>query len=260
MDNDDLPVGKILTRRDLLGMGAAGAMILAGLRTQRNGMAFAQGQGGIVASPALTEGPYFVDERLNRSDIRENRRGLPMYLTVTLSQLNSGVLSPLPNAAFDIWHCDAMGKYSDISSEGTLGQKWLRGYQMSDANGKTRFTTIFPGWYSGRTVHIHAKVRQFNSANNVTYELSSQFFVNDRITDEIYAGNAPYNTRAARNTRNTNDGIYMGGSNNNVTTSQSGARLLLRLAPDRSYAVATFNIILDLAAGSFPGRGGGPPR
>src|SRR5205823_2881568 len=92
---------------------------------KRRGIAFAQGQGGIVLTPALTEGPYFVDERLNRSDVRVDpsdgsiQPGLPMQLGITVSQLVNGVVSPLTGVYVDIWHCNAFGVYSDIAAENT---------------------------------------------------------------------------------------------------------------------------------------------
>jgi protocatechuate 3,4-dioxygenase beta subunit len=102
----------------------------------------------------------------------------------------------------DLWHCNVPGKYSDEQSEGTLGQKWLRGYQVTDAHGNARFITIYPGYYQGRTVHIHAKIHL--DANS---ELTTQFYFSDDLTDTIYADKAPYNTRGARNTRNTGDSV-----------------------------------------------------
>ena len=85
---------------------------------------------------------------------------MPLTLTVALSQVAaSGACTPLANALVDMWHCDALGVYSDVSSQNTLGQRFLRGYQVSDANGQVQFLTIYPGWYAGRAVHIHFKVR-----------------------------------------------------------------------------------------------------
>ena len=119
-----------------------------------------------VVTPAETEGPYFVDERLNRSDIRSDpatgivKAGVVLDLTVILSQITgTGACTPLASTLVDMWHCDALGFYSDISQQATVGQEFLRGYQITDATGKVRFTTIYPGWYTGRAVHIHFKAR-----------------------------------------------------------------------------------------------------
>jgi protocatechuate 3,4-dioxygenase beta subunit len=106
-----------------------------------------------VVTPALTEGPYFVDETLNRSDIRTDpatgaaRPGVPLDLTLALSQVGSSGCGALTGALVDMWHRDALGLYSDVPAQRTVGQQFLRGYQVSDASGRVRFTTIYPGWY-----------------------------------------------------------------------------------------------------------------
>lgn len=167
-----------------------------------------------VITPALTEGPYFVDERLNRADIRSDPSdgsivsGAPLSLTIQVAKVSGGSCVALPNAAVDIWHCDAAGRYSDVTDRGfsTKGKKFLRGYQVTDANGQVHFTTIYPGWYSGRAVHIHFKVRtDLNAARG--YEFTSQWFFDDAFSDEVYK-QAPYSTRGARDTRNARDGIF----------------------------------------------------
>jgi protocatechuate 3,4-dioxygenase beta subunit len=122
----------------------------------------------------------------------------------------------LPNAQVDIWHCDAFGVYSDV--ENAQGKKFLRGYQVSDANGVAKFVTVYPGWYPGRTVHIHFKIR-ING-----YDFTSQLFFDDAFTDQVYLLE-PYNQRGERNTRNERDGIYGDGGNQlllNVTQNGSG--------------------------------------
>ena len=107
-----------------------------------------------VLSPALTEGPYFVDERLNRSDLTTNTtdagvlQALPLTLKINLVSTTSTACLPLSNVQVDVWHCDALGNYSDVQSQ--VGQTYLRGYQVSDAAGQVTFKTIYPGWYQGR--------------------------------------------------------------------------------------------------------------
>ena len=185
-----------------------------------------------VARPALTEGPYFVDEKLNRSDIRTDpsnnavSAGVPLKLRFTVNNVSGAACAPMAGAWVDIWHCDAAGAYSDIANgagqANTSGRKYLRGYQVTDANGAVEFTTIYPGWYSGRTVHIHYKVRLFSGATK-TYEFTSQVFFDDTLTDQVFA-QAPYSSRGTRNTRNSNDGIYQsGGTSTLLTTASDGA-------------------------------------
>src|SRR5205814_677685 len=133
-----------------------------------------------VVTPALTEGPYFVDERLNRSDIRIDpgsgaaSSGVPLGLALKLSQTSgSGACTPLAGALVDVWHCDAGGLYSDVSANHTVGRKFLRGYQISDTGGLVQFSTIYPGWYQGRAVHIHFKIRT-NPSGSTGLEFTSQ--------------------------------------------------------------------------------------
>ena len=123
------------------------------------------------------------------------------------------------------------GAYSDIASQGTLGQRFLRGYQVTDTHGNVRFLTIYPGYYNGRTVHIHVRVRRF-SGTQVTFNFTSQFYFNDAISTAIFQRVAPYNSRPARTTFNTNDGIY-------------SASMLLRLSDNGSHAVASFNMVIN---------------
>src|SRR5581483_4437646 len=194
-----------------------------------------------VARPALTEGPYFVDERLNRSDIRTDpttntvKAGVPLRLKFNVNRVSGSDCAPLAGALVDIWHCDALGSYSDITNgagqANTSGQKCLRGYQVTDSNGSAEFTTIYPGYYTGRTVHIHFKIRLF-AGSTKTYEFTSQVFFDDTLTDQVFTL-APYNTKSARGTRNSNDGIYNGG----------GSQLLLNVAPDgQGGYTSTFDI------------------
>ena len=168
-----------------------------------------------VVTPALTEGPYFVDEMLNRSDIRSDpgtgtaRPGAPLELTLALSQVGSGGCAALAGALVDMWHCDALGEYSDVSAQQTVGQRFLRGYQVSDASGRVHFTTIYPGWYQGRAVHIHFKVRT-NPTGSRGLEFTSQLFFDEALTDQVHS-QAPYSQKGHRDTLVTADSIFRSG-------------------------------------------------
>lgn len=189
-----------------------------------------------VVTPDETEGPYFVDEMLNRPDIRSDptsgavSAGIPLALTIRVYKVGTSC-EPVSGALVDIWHCNAGGLYSDVSANNTVGQKFLRGYQLTDDSGVATFTTIYPGWYQGRTVHIHFKVRTFDGSSN-TYEFTSQLFFDDSLSDEVYA-NAPYNTRGNRGTLNSNDNIY-------------DDRLLMNLAPSGDGYASTFDVGLQM--------------
>ena len=180
------------------------------------------GSATCVLSAALTEGPYFVDEKLNRSDIRTDpttgvvSAGIPLSLTFNVSRVANSACTPLTGAYLDVWHCDAAGVYSDVSGS---TRQFLRGYQITDVNGVAAFSTIYPGWYSGRAVHIHFKLRLF-AGTTKTYEFTSQFFFDDTLTDSAYT-QSPYSSRPGRDTRNANDGIY----NSLSTTDKAGLTL-----------------------------------
>ena len=118
--------------------------------------------------PEQTEGPYFVDKMLDRSDIRTDavtaaiKGGLPLRIAFTVSQIASdGTCALLPGAQVDLWQCDAAGVYSGVKDRSfdTTGQTFLRGHQVTDAGGTANFLTIYPGWYQGRAVHVHFKIR-----------------------------------------------------------------------------------------------------
>jgi protocatechuate 3,4-dioxygenase beta subunit len=161
----------------------------------------------------MTEGPYYVDEGLDRSDIRSDpangalSQGALLALTFKVSRISDQGCAPLEGARVDVWHCDAAGRYSDVADalSDTRGQKFLRGHQLTDAGGRATFLTIYPGWYPGRTVHIHFKV--YAEASGQGREFTSQLFFDDAFTDQVLA-QAPYAARGPRSTFNRNDGIY----------------------------------------------------
>lgn len=194
-----------------------------------------------IVTPEETEGPFFVDEKLNRSDIRtdpstgSSSAGVPLALAVSVYSVSGSTCTPIEGAVVDIWHCDAGGLYSDVAQNNTSGRKFLRGYQTSDAAGAVRFTTVYPGWYQGRAVHIHFKVRS-PSGSARTYEFTSQWFFDEAVTDVVHA-DAPYNTRGTRTTKNSNDSIY----------SNNGERLVLPVAKQGDGYTGSFAIGLNLA-------------
>lgn len=237
----------------LLGLGAGAAV--ASTRTRSASAAplpeGAQLAPDCVLSPTLTEGPFFVDERLNRVDLTTNTantnvtNGVPLTLTIGLVS-TTGSCAPLHGLHVDVWHADAAGKYSDVASEGTAGQTFLRGYQVSDASGLVTFRTIFPGWYSGRTIHIHLLVRRFDTAGNQTYRWASQLFFDPATTLTVTA-RAPYNTRGTSpDTTNAQDGIYQ----------QSGGSTLLAMS---GTAATGFSTALVLGIATAPTTTGPAP-
>lgn len=198
-------------RQLLLWLGAGSASMLLGCSPRAN----SQATNSCIFTPEQTEGPYFVDDKLLRSDIRVDPKdnsvqtGLPLQLT--LNVFNAADCKPLAGALVDIWHCNAEGVYSDVKdgSFDTRGKQFLRGYQRSDDRGRVQFITVYPGWYQGRTVHIHFKIRA-QDAKGKPRELTSQLYFADTLSDQVFA-NAPYAGRGQRGTRNSNDFIYQDG-------------------------------------------------
>lgn len=203
----------ILDRRRLLTfLGGAGAGTL--LPQQ---VVLAQGSTSMptcVVVPRQTDGPYFLDERLQRQDIRSDpsdessRPGLPLRLRLQLSTLAGEQCAPLQDAVVDLWQCDALGEYAGVEDRlyDTRGKRYLRGYQRSDSAGRVEFLTIYPGWYPSRAVHIHIKVRtQPDSPQG--QEFATQLYFEDSLSDRVYQ-QAPYAGREARPTRNGNDRIF----------------------------------------------------
>ena len=160
----------------------------------------------------IEEGPYFVDGQLARSDVVSGYPGIPVnYTLVILDGRNSTTTqcTPLANVKVDTWEADWDGLYSDESVEGTLGNEYLRGYQLSNASGVVTFQSLYPGWYSGRTTHIHFRLRVYDGAGGaLSYDETTQLFFDDAITDAIYASISPYSQHTGRDTYNTGDRIY----------------------------------------------------
>ena len=300
LDNDDLPIGRVLSRREvltLLGTASLGLLVGCGptevgvtataqpavtavvnaeaasaVALQGNPTAAASAVAEVstaaamnsavatpncVVRPEVNEGPYYVDEDLVRSDIRSDpttnvvKEGALLALTFSVSRVAGGGCTPLANAEVEIWHCDAAGVYSDVNdpSFSTVGQKWLRGSQMTDANGMATFSTIYPGWYGGRCVHIHFKVRPTTAT-----AFTSQLFFDEAFTDQVFT-QAPYAAKGQRDTLNSGDGSYRNG----------GSQLLLNATSTAQGYAATFPIGIDLSTigstsnGGMGGPGGAPP-
>jgi protocatechuate 3,4-dioxygenase beta subunit len=210
-----------LTRREALGfIGAAGAASLAGFGGGRRAWAAT-----CATTPAETEGPYFVDELLDRSDITVDpsdgsvQAGVPLRLELNLLRADDAC-APAAGVQVDVWHANASGVYSDEAANGSVGKRFLRGYQVTDAAGAVAFTTVYPGWYSGRTIHIHFKVRVFASGQT-TYAFTSQLYFDDAVNDQVMAL-SPYAARGARDTTNATDGIFGGGLTLTLSDDGSG--------------------------------------
>ena len=200
-----------MTRRGSLVALAGGLAAALGWRADDAGAGpagVASGAVSCVLTPEMTEGPYYLPNERVRRNITEGRPGTP--LTLALTVVDASTCKPIKGAAVDVWHADALGVYSGV--QGNTGT-FMRGVQRTDAYGVARFTTVYPGWYQGRTVHIHVKVHLHS---NVVH--TGQLFFADSLTDAVYT-KAPYASRGTRDTRNASDSIFRNG----------GSRSLLRL-------------------------------
>jgi len=225
MDTSDHPESPRTTRRSsLLALGGLLASGLGGVAAWKTvspddadaGIGPAAVAAGLVTcilTPEQTEGPYYIASGKVRRDIRDGHRGAALDLRTTV--VDASTCKSVKGALVEIWHCDAAGLYSGFGG-GASSRTFLRGGQRTDAKGLARFTTIYPGWYSGRTVHIHVKVHIGGSVVH-----TGQLYFNDAVTDAVYRRTA-YRSRGARTTRNADDSIFRNG----------GSRSQVRLAKD----------------------------
>ena len=203
-----------LTRRGSLA-GMAGFLLgLAGWRAATSEGAgpagVASGAVSCVLTPEQTEGPYYIERERYRRNITDGRPGVPLFLRLRV--VDASTCKPIAGAAVDIWHADALGIYSGFGA-GAKSRTFMRGIQKTDANGLARFRTVYPGWYQGRTVHIHVKV---HLGGNVVH--TGQLYFPDSLTDKVFR-RKPYSRRARRTTRNSSDFVF----------AQGGRRSLLSL-------------------------------
>lgn len=198
--DDDRPFARpLLRRREALtalgGIGLTGVLggALAGTGAPEDAVA----AGSCVLTPEVTEGPYWVANTLTRRDIRESRPGLPLEVVFTV--INAKTCKAIAGADVEIWHCDAGGVYSGVSGD---TDDYLRGHQKTSASGVAKFLTIFPGWYRGRTPHIHLKVHVGGSVVH-----TGQAFFDERTTSNVYKI-SPYRSHGQPDTSHAEDQIF----------------------------------------------------
>ncbi len=269
LDDDDRLIGRILSRREVLALFGTGGVALtiaacapSGSTSASAGATASSGPASASASPAasalaspsatavggvpscvvapeLTEGPYYLDVNLERSDIRPNTgdgavaEGAVLELGWLVSQVDGEACLPLEGAIVDVWHCDALGVYSGV--QGSAGTDFLRGFQRTDASGAATFTTVYPGWYSGRAVHIHFKIRTDPDAE-AGFEFTSQLFFDDALSEQVYASGV-YASKGPQDRPNSSDSIF----------NESGGATLLAVTQDGDTYKTTFEIAVQLA-------------
>lgn len=222
------PRASIISRNTLIKLGGLGLSAVAtGAWSSR--LALARRLSGsparavsCILTPEQTEGPYYIPREKVRKNITEHRPGTP--LTLGLTVVDAATCRPIEGAAVDIWHCDAGGVYSGFESASLGGapggnagptdkNTFLRGIQRTDARGRCAFDTIYPGWYRGRTVHIHVKVHVGGSVVH-----TGQLYFPDSLTGKVYQTGAYRARAAARDTFNSTDGIYQNGGPQSMLT------------------------------------------
>lgn len=283
---------KSITRRRALavtgGTVAAGGLAVAGYQAAFADTATTTAEEATTASASasessgcmtlmssVTEGPYHLDGALVRKDITEGKSGVPLTLRLTVVDATDGC-TPVKGAAVEIWHCDAWGYYSGYTTANPGGSApaesedgstadddtYLRGYQIAGANGVVKFKTIFPGWYTPRTCHIHLKVHTGGQKEDGTYEggkvnYTGQLFFDDTIAEEIFTLE-PYSKHSGSYTSLDDDMVYDGGG---ATSGLLTLAAVHKKDPSKGYK-GFLTVAVDPDAentGAGSGGGGGTP-
>ncbi|MFD8213734.1 intradiol ring-cleavage dioxygenase [Streptomyces sp. NPDC059697] len=280
-----------VTRRRALavtgGTVAAGGLAVAGYQSafadetttaadaEATASATSTSSGQCVLMSSVTEGPYYLDGALVRKDITEGKGGVPLTLRITVQDTTDSC-GPVAGAAVEIWHCDAWGYYSGYTTANPGGsapaesedgstaddQTYLRGYQVANANGVVKFETIFPGWYTPRTTHIHVKVHTGGEKADGTYEggkvnFTGQLFFDDDIAAEVQALE-PYSKHTGSYTKLADDMVYDGGG---TSSGLLALKPVHKKDPSKGFK-GSIILGIDPAAestGAGSGGGGTPP-
>jgi protocatechuate 3,4-dioxygenase beta subunit len=194
------------------------------------------------------EGPYFVDDSasgydrsniLSNLDGTETQTGVPLTLTLYVFDAKNSCTA-MEGVQVDIWHCNASGIYSAESSESTTSESWLRGYQITDASGKVQFTTVIPGWYSGRTTHIHLRLRSTYDSTDDSGTNTMQLFFDQTLIDTLATSVSPYSSEGTNPTTNASDRVY--------SQQEDGTTLMTLTGSTSAGYTASFNIYLPIVS------------
>ncbi|CAE6423432.1 unnamed protein product, partial [Rhizoctonia solani] len=182
-----------------------------------------------VTAPEVTEGPYYVANELLRTDLREDQAGVDLVLDIGV--IDTTTCTPLADALVEIWNCNATGAYAGFTSASLGGPPggnsptkrstsmsdqytWLRGGYATNSEGIVEFKTIYPGYYTSRTVHIHTMVQtNYSVATNGSIISHAgqvrhigQIFFDEDLNDQVLAQPAYINTTQIR-TVNDDDSV-----------------------------------------------------
>ena len=235
-------------------LGAVAALVSSAATAQTSGRTNANPTAPVATdkpmrlTPQVTEGPFYLDLGLMRTDITEGIRGVPLEVRIVVVDASGAPL----RSRVDLWHCDPSGLYSGFDGQGAdratrmRGKTFLRGSVVADGDGVAAFETVYPGWYAGRSTHSHLKV--FSGARVV---LTSQLFLPDALSEYLYTNLSAYRRATLRDTLNRGDGIAL--------EAGDGAFGAVREQADRYVLTAT--TIIDPSArpvAERPGPGPGP--
>jgi len=214
-----------MNRRELFAISVGAGLWL--LNACRGGMGSSNlnpgsDTGPCPLNPEQEEGPFYVDEGLLRSDVVDGQTGVPLLLSIKV--MKAATCEPVANAAVEIWSANSLGKYSDKSQEGTVGQKYLRGVQLSDATGLVKFKTIYPGWYAGRACHIHLKVHTGGTVSGPSYSTAGS---QSAFGGQLFL--SPSMNEALRSVYTQDNNPFTNNADDRVYTRQHGTRGLLSL-------------------------------
>lgn len=233
MHHDDETVGRVWSRREML--VAFGTLPLAASGLARSMEPEITPLVDLMATPEVTEGPYFNDPAPRRSALMEGAArttadaGTPLEIRLRVMTVRNGKVAPLAGARVDVWQCDSAGLYSGEAQNATqpvdtTGEEWGRGWLLTDSEGYVTFLSRYPGYYRTRTVHIHAKVRAYDAKGDKSREFTTQLFFDDSLTDKVLAA-APYVQYGPRPFRNDNDRLF---NRRQADGTKVGDQLLLR--------------------------------
>jgi protocatechuate 3,4-dioxygenase beta subunit len=209
----------------------------------------------VEGTPQQIEGPYFVDNMPNRSDLRSEpsdgsiQQGIPLNITFNVYRVDDtdgdgkGTCVPFSGAKMDLWEANSQGLYSGVEEDGTQGLVYLRGYQITDENGTAKFETIYPGWYENRAIHIHLKIRDFEGPEK-TFEWTSQLYIPDSINKEVHL-QPPYSNHGPVPMTNERDFIFTGPSTDGLIKNNTGNHLMLNVSKSDGGYSGIFNVGLN---------------
>jgi protocatechuate 3,4-dioxygenase beta subunit len=209
----------------------------------------------VEGTPQQIEGPYFVDNMPNRSDLRYEpsdgsiQEGIPLNITLNVYRVNDtngdgeGTCIPFSGAMVDIWESNSQGLYSGVAEDGTEGLAYLRGNQITDENGTVKFETIYPGWYENRAIHIHLKIRDYEGPEKI-FEWTSQLYLPNTINEQVNL-QPPYSNHGPIPMTNELDFIYSGPSTDGLIKNNTGNHLMLNVSKSDGGYSGIFNVGLN---------------